>query len=53
MPPIHLAIANVETLCEWLEEKMFNANYPSRRAPPHSDVEPAPGNSPTTGLEPT
>jgi len=23
------AIANVETLCEWLEEKMFDAKYPA------------------------
>ncbi len=23
------AIANIETLCEWLEEKMFDAKYPS------------------------
>jgi hypothetical protein len=46
------AVANVEKLCEWLEEKMFAAKYRSRGENTLSDADLAPGYAPATRLAP-
>lgn len=47
------AIANVETLCEWLEEIMFNAKYMRSRDNAQHVAKPAEGGNPPPGYTST